>query len=71
MNKEQIMNERLKQLHNLNRAMLNANNVEIKKMWLDKFYAVILNFAESIKSMQISKPDPYNEHLDKTRGDRV
>ena len=49
MNKEQIMNERLKQLHNLNRAMSNANNVEIKKMWLDKFYAVILNFAQQIR----------------------
>ena len=71
MNKEQIMNVRLKQLHHLNRAMQNANNADIKKMWLDKFYAVILNFAESIKSMQISKPDPYNEHLNKTRGDKV
>jgi len=71
MNKEQIMNVRLKQLHNLNRAMQNANNADIKKMWLDKFYAVILNFAESIKSMQISKPDPYNEHLNKTRGDKA
>ena len=49
MNKEQIMNDRLKQLHNLNRAMLNANNAEIKKMWLDKFYAVILNFAQQIR----------------------
>jgi len=71
MNKEQIMNERLKQLHNLNRAMQNANNADIKKMWLDKFYAVILNFAESIKSMQVSTPDPYNEHLNKTRGDKA
>ena len=71
MNKEQIMNERLKQLHNLNRAMQNANNADIKKMWLDKFYAVILNFAESIKSMQVSTPDPYNEHLNKTRGDKT
>ena len=49
MNKEQIMNDRLKQLHNLNRAMLNANNADIKKMWLDKFYAVILNFAQQIR----------------------
>ena len=49
MNKEQIMNERLKQLHNINRAMLNANNADIKKMWLDKFYAVILNFAKQIR----------------------
>jgi hypothetical protein len=65
------MNERLKQLHNLNRAMQNANNADIKKMWLEKFYAVILNFAESIKSMQVSTPDPYNEHLNKTRGDKA
>ena len=53
MNKEQIMNERLKQLHNSNRAMLNANNVEIKKMWLDKFYAVILNFAQQIRESSV------------------
>ena len=71
MNKEQIMNERLKQLHNLNRAMQNANNADIKKMWLDKFYAVILNFAESIQSMKVSGLDPYNEHLNKTRGDKA
>ena len=70
MNKEQIMNERLKQLHNLNRAMQNANDVEIRKMWLDKFYAVILNFAESIKSMKVAGLDPYNEHLNKTRGNK-
>ena len=70
MNKEQIMNERLKQLHNLNRAMQNANDLEIRKMWLDKFYAVILNFAESIKSMKVAELDPYNEHLNKTRGNK-
>ena len=71
MNKEQIMNVKLKQLHNLNRAMQNANDVEIRKMWLDKFYAVILNFAESIKSMKVAGLDPYNEHLNKTRGDKT
>jgi len=64
------MNERLKQLHNLNRAMQNANDVEIRKMWLDKFYAVILNFAEPIKSMKVAGLDPYNEHLNKTRGNK-
>jgi hypothetical protein len=50
--------------------MQNANNADIKKMWLDKFYAVILNFAESIKSMKVAGLDPYNEHLNKTRGDK-
>jgi len=49
MSKEQIMNLRLKQLHNLNRAMQNANDAEIKKMWLDKFHSVILNFAQQIR----------------------
>ena len=49
MNKEQIMNKKLKQLHNLNRAMQNANNSEIKKMWLGKFHQVILNFAQQIR----------------------
>ena len=71
MNKEQIMNDRLKQLHNLNRAMLNANNADIKKMWLEKFYAVVLNFAESIKNMKAAGLDPYNEHLNKTKGDKT
>ena len=71
MNKEQIMNDRLKQLHNLNRAMLNANNAGIKKMWLEKFYAVILNFAESIKSMKATGLDPYNQHLNKTKGEKA
>jgi hypothetical protein len=51
--------------------MQNANNADIKKMWLDKFYAVILNFAESIKSMKVAGLDPYNEHLNKTRGDKA
>jgi hypothetical protein len=47
------MNERLKQLHNLNRAMQNANDVEIRK------------------SMKVAGLDPYNEHLNKTRGDKT
>ena len=53
MKKEQLMNVKLKQLHNLNRAMLNANNADIKKMWLDKFYAVILNFAQQIREKSL------------------
>ena len=49
MNKEQIMNEKLKQLHNLNRAMQNANDVEIKKVWMDKFHELVLKFAKQIR----------------------
>ena len=49
MNKEQIMNEKLKQLHNLNKAMQNAFNIEIKKVWMDKFHELVLNFAKQIR----------------------
>ena len=49
MNKEQIMNEKLKQLHNLNKAMQNAFNVEIKKVWMDKFHELVLKFAKQIR----------------------
>ena len=47
MNKEQIMNEKLKQLHNLNKAMQNAFNIEIKKVWMDKFHELVLKFIIS------------------------
>jgi len=43
------MNEKLKQLHNLNKAMQNAFNVEIKKVWMDKFHELVLNFAKQIR----------------------
>ena len=49
MNKEQIMNEKLKQLHNLNKAMQNAFNIEIKKVWMDKFHELVLKFAKQIR----------------------
>ena len=49
MNKEQIMNERLKQLHNINRAMQNALHPGIKQLWMDKFHALVLNFAKEIR----------------------
>ena len=49
MRKEQIMNEKLKQLHNINKAMQNAFNVEIKKVWMDKFHQLVLNFAKQIR----------------------
>ena len=49
MRKEQIMNEKLKQLHNLNKAMQNAFNIEIKKVWMDKFHELVLKFAKQIR----------------------
>ena len=49
MNKEQIMNEKLKQLHNINKAMQSAFNVQIKKVWMDKFHELVLKFAKQIR----------------------
>jgi len=46
------MNEKLKQLHNLNKAMQNAFNVEIKKVWMDKFHELVLNFAKQIRDIK-------------------
>ena len=57
MNKEQIMNEKLKQLHNLNKAMQNAFNVEIKKVWMDKFHELVLKFAEQIRDRKPIEED--------------
>ena len=49
MKKEQIMNEKLKQLHNINKAMQNALPPGIKQLWMDKFHQLVLNFAEQIR----------------------
>jgi len=57
MNKEQIMNEKLKQLHNLNKAMQNAFNIEIKKVWMDKFHELVLKFAEQIRDRKPIEED--------------
>ncbi len=62
MSREQIMNVKLKQLHNLNRAMQNSNNPDIRKVWMDKFHALILKFAEEIRNRQpIGHHDRLNE----------
>ncbi len=49
MRKEQIMNEKLKQLHNINKAMQNALHPGIKQLWMDKFQQLVLNFAKQIR----------------------
>jgi len=43
------MNEKLKQLHNINKAMQNALHPGIKQIWMDKFHQLVLNFAKQIR----------------------
>ena len=50
MSEEQIMNEKLKKLHNINKAMQNALHPGIKQLWMDKFHELVLNFAEQIRN---------------------
>jgi hypothetical protein len=42
----------------------------MKQIWTDKWYSLVKEYAKTIQSMQVSKPDPYNEHLNKTKGER-
>ena len=49
MSKEQIMNKKLKQLHNINKAMQSALHPGIKQLWMDKFHELVLNFATQIR----------------------
>ena len=49
MKKEQKFNKKLKQLHNINKAMQNALHPGIKQLWMDKFHQLVLNFAEQIR----------------------
>jgi hypothetical protein len=53
MNKEQIMNKKLKQLHNINKAMQSALHPGIKQLWMDKFHELVLNFVICILKQQV------------------
>ena len=46
------MNKKLKQLHNINKAMQNALHPGIKQLWMDKFHELVLNFAKQIRDRQ-------------------
>jgi len=67
-----IMNlkEKMKKLDNLANAVQNAPNPGMKQIWSDKWNALIKQYVKEFESMTISKPDPYNEHLNKTKGER-
>ena len=43
------MNKKIKQLHNINKAMQSALHPGIKQLWMDKFHQLVLNFAEQIR----------------------
>ena len=57
-------------MNKLANAVHNAPDPGMKQIWTDKWYSLVKTYARRIKSMEVSKPDPYNEHLNKTKGER-
>ena len=62
--------DKMKKLDTLANAVQNAPNQGMKQIWTDKWYSLIKQYVKEFQNMTISKPDPYNEHLNKTKGER-
>ena len=62
-----VMMDKMNKLAN---AVNNAPDKGMKQIWTDKWYALIKQYSNRIQSMEVSKPDSYNEHLNKTKGER-
>jgi|TARA_E500000081_G_C5944969_1_gene266712 hypothetical protein len=60
----------MEKLNKLANAVHNAPDKGMKQIWSDKWYSLVKQYASTIESMEVSKPDPYNEHLNKTKGER-
>jgi hypothetical protein len=65
------MNVKLKKLNSLANAANKAHNADMKKIWTKQWNKLVNEYALDIKVRDIFKPDPYNEHLNKTRGDKT
>ena len=50
-------------MNKLANAVHNAKDLGMKQIWTDKWYALVKQYAGQIQSMEVSKPDPYNERL--------
>ena len=64
------LKDKMKKLDTLANAVQNAPNQGMKQIWTDKWYSLIKQYVKEFQSMTIAKPDPYNEHLNKTKGER-
>jgi len=70
MSKEQEVKAMMDKMNKLANAVHNAPDKGMKQIWTDKWYALVKQYSQRIQSMEVSKPDPYNEHLNKTKGER-
>ena len=62
-----VMMDKMNKLAN---AVQKAKDLGMKQIWTDKWYSLVKTYSRRIQSMEVSKPDPYNEHLNKTKGER-
>jgi len=60
----------MKKLNNLANSVNNATDPGMKQIWSDKWFSLVKTYARRIQSMEVSKPNPYNEQLNKTKGER-
>ena len=70
MSKDMQLKAMMEKLNKLANGVHNAPDKGMKQIWTDKWYALVKQYAHRVQSMEVSKPDPYNEHLNKTKGER-
>ena len=63
MNKDIQLKVMMEKLNKLANAVQNAPDKGMKQIWTDKWYTLVKQYAGQIQSMEVSKPDPYNERL--------
>ena len=63
MSKDMQLKVMMEKLNKLANAVHNAPDKGMKQIWTDKWYALVRQYSQRRKSMEVSKPDPYNERL--------
>ena len=63
MSKDMQLKMMMEKLNKLANAVQNAPDKGMKQIWTDKWYALVKQYANRAQSMEVSKPDPYNERL--------
>ena len=63
MSKDMQLKVMMEKLNKLANAVHNAPDKGMKQIWTDKWYALVKQYANRTQSMEVSKPDSYNERL--------
>ena len=63
MSKDTQLKVMMDKMNKLANAVQKAKDLGMKQIWTDKWYTLVKQYAGQIQSMEVSKPDPYNERL--------